>query len=371
VVNARTLVRIAFGLTLLIAGGVLAQVRGWPPFYPHGNKVALENISAQAQVVAAPYSYSPAAIYEWPHVGTQKTQYYDGAGSARARDLLYLGAGNSGVARTVWFTGIGALSNWTDMSKYDIRIYTGAGNIANTAAPDTAHMTCKIPLGILTGGVYDALRAAGTVETPVVDYQVMAAGAAVSLNIPIPFSNGILIQLWNNTTNAVVSCAYHWTSYEVGASSFPYAGWVLRAQTKVATVAAPDTATTFLTVPSGTAGMLVGLFSSMSSDEEIAYVEGNWRFYPDGVTEPWETSGGEDIFGVNAYVFTAGEVTHENWGCTHTLQDEAPFVAESYRIFRRDPLIWSSGMIGTFQRPADVNPGAYTMKVLTLYYADE
>ncbi|MFH0829249.1 MAG: DUF2961 domain-containing protein [Candidatus Kerfeldbacteria bacterium] len=327
--------------------------------------------------------FTPQDIYRFPYVGPQKTDWWDNYPSTvhptTPNYLLYLGEGKSGVVRNIWSVGstIG-FSDWTDVDDYELRIYVGAGNIADTANPPTQYLTAQIPLGMLMGGVYDTTKTPGQVyQTAVMDYSG-GSNIALTLSLPIPFENGILIQYWNRTgtPQPVTGLSnYHWVSYEEGTSSFPYQSWRLKAATLRNTMNYNDPESTFLNV-SSKPGMLVGIFASFKptgdqTNQPDPY-EGNWRFYTDGSGDPvWQTSGGEDILGLNPFYFSAGEIATQNWGTTYW---DGVSKSESYRLFVQDPIIWQNGIRGALQNGlynAGSSDPMFEANILTLYYAEK
>ncbi len=319
--------------------------------------------------------YTPQDILRFPYVGTQKTDWFDGSAEATALHggttpnyLLYLGAGQNGVVRQIFSVGNNNLVDWTDMDDYELRIYTGAGDLTalQRANPPSQYLDAKIPLGILLGAVYNTNKPANQpIETAILDYS-RSQDAVMTFNLPIPFENGILIQFWKISPEAVNTSlgAYHWVSYETGTTSFPYQSWRLKASALHHTTVNDENGATFMDV-SGKAGMLLGLYSSIKSVAGLGedFNEENWTFYPDGETNPvWQVSGTEDMFGLNPYYYSAGVQTHMNWGTTFI---DTP-AYESYRLFVRDPLIWQNSLRGFYPTTGE---STLDLNILTLYYA--
>jgi hypothetical protein len=389
VVNARPVVRLVFfGALMLIAGGVLAQVRGWPPFYPRGRNVALENISAQAQDAIPATSLD--IFNDFGYVGPPKTQWVDADSSRGDSCVFYLGAGNSGVVRSVWMSGTG-WNTLDSLCNYELRIYVGAGDIVNKSNPPAEHLCATLPMSTLLGVEYKRAGTDTVVSTRMMDYTLLSplGTVALQLHLPIPFENGIAIQVWNNAWNAIVPgvaedsehgdlarviADFSWVGYETGVSTSPYQHWRLRSASLLRhVVTAADTATDFMNVASG-AGKMVAWFVSVKDSSTIAagdgapnWAEGNWRIYPDGaVGSPWETSGAEDLFGTNAYWYTLKERLTPNWGTTH-FEKNGRFT-EGYRMFYGDPVVWNNGVRCALQQNA-TNPKPYVLNITALYYS--
>lgn len=327
--------------------------------------------------------FTPQDILRYPSFGTQKTDFYDNYSTAQhptePNYLLYLGAGKNGVVRHVFTVGMTPVfTNWTQINDYELRIYTGAGNIADTANPPSQYLDAQIPLGVLMGGVYDAARVKNiSVETSIIDYMRADSNVTFTLNLPIPYQNGVLIQIWQKSPSQVFTGLgkYHWAAYEEGDTTFPYADWRLRASTATGTMNLNQTEKEFLNEPSG-AGMLVGLYSSFKPINDSAtmpdYLEANWSFYMDGsLTADWQTSGGEDIFGLNPFYFSAGEKGDQYSGTTYWDVDTS--ISEMYRIFTRDPIMWRNGVRGTYPNAVlDTNGSIAILEtnILALYYSE-
>lgn len=320
-------------------------------------------------------------IYNFPTIGPTQTQWKDAsAGNRPDSCLFYLGAGNSGVVRELWFTGD---YNSEDPNGVEIRIYVGQGDVANFSSPSwasSAYLMARIPLGPFLGTLYGAAGSNVPRETAILDFSQAADATAftVGLKLPIPFENGILIQMWRWQTNVNVDVLvggalnpYSWCSYETGSSSSKFQHWRLRsAPIYRKRVAATDTATTIFTTAS--AGQLVGVYSSVKDSANAgtaAYIEGNWRFYADGAATTdaptWETSGYEDLFGMNAFGFANGENVKWTWGCTDTSSTSARFQSEAYRLFTQTPVRWTKSATMTLQNPS---AAAYRIDAAILYY---
>lgn len=326
--------------------------------------------------------YTPQDILNrFPRVGTPRTQTSENI-TAPNGTFLYLGAGQSGVVRSIFGTSF-ALADWTDMNDLEMRVYIGAGDITNLAAPPAEHLSAVIPLGPLLGAVYHAAPAPNTLySNRALDYTrgvgPSTSGDSFCWRLPVPFEDGILIQIWSRGgVPAVVPHVmndYFWTQYEVGSTSFPYQKWRLKARSLLAhTVVTEDSETTIFDAP-GEAGMLVGVFASMrglfTDAGPYMYLEGNWRLYLDGESAAsWETSGSEDLFGVNTFYFQLGEVQTPNWGVTYLSVADV----EAYRLFYDDPIIWANGgrlaIQNTVGEWAEPDTDVTELNILALYYA--
>lgn len=318
-------------------------------------------------------------LERFPRLGSSRSDWWDGIGSedapgqqilheSRPDYLIYLGAGNSGVVRGIWGASM-HLPTWGSLNDYELRIYTDAGDIENVLAPPAEHLTATIALGPLLGAVYDTARGACTFSTPILDYfnggtAQQSDGFALNLRLPIPFANGILIQVWKRTGIPAVDPSlfgdYHWVTYELGLSSWAGMQYRLKAASVHGIhVASQDEAVVLNT--NGKDGLLVGVFASASAS---IVVEGNWRGYADGESVAgWQTSGYEDLFGVNPYAFSGGEQQGPYAGVTHIGETGI----EAYRLFLRDPIHWMTGFKLAHQR--DQNEGGeWDLSAVALYY---
>ncbi|MDO8684906.1 MAG: DUF2961 domain-containing protein [Armatimonadota bacterium] len=313
----------------------------------------------------------PQGILDYPHCGTPKT-YWSETGAEKA--ILYLGAGNSGVVRTLWFTadmGNPGGCDWTQLAADNARlkIWTGLGTLADPEALPEAAPDVDIPLATILGGHYDPVGptglatrlfdAAGLADPGGLQYSYM-----LQLNVPIPFENGVLAQITSTDTYGFHLPGYRWAAYELGAlPSWRYKDWRLRSAS-FSGAATTGQQKTLMSVADGP-GMICGLWVSASnSGGNLVFAEGNWQFKTDGSeTVNWETSGMEDIFGAEFYGFAPGVKATPYWGLTY----KASAAYEAYRIFTRDPIIWSDGIVGLWQAPAF--GGTLTLDTLYLYYA--
>jgi hypothetical protein len=378
-VNRRRAGLVTFGALMLLAGGVLAQVKGWPPFWPHGTRVQSAALYAYASEPYAGYSTPQDILTRYPRLGTPRNQWDE---NGKTRNLLYLPAGSNGVVRNLWFAGIDSLSGYTDLDNYELRIYVGPVAEADTLAPPSEYLSAQIPLGLLCGTVYDVERGNATVTTPLLDYQSNTGGTfkvfSIQLNTPIPFQNGVLLQIWERDPVRPVIATWKWCTYDVGTTTFPYQTWRLKAATYRGILSYTDPYATFMDVASGS-GILLGLWASIRATPDgpsrnTDFLEGNWMLLPDGETSAtWQTSGCEDLFGTNCCYFSGGEQVHDGWGLTYFDADTARF--EGYRTFVRDPIMWTDGIVGRWQNYLYSADSADTdvtdVNITTLYYGSQ
>ena len=331
-------------------------------------------MDSDGRILVADGLFRPQDILNFPSVGTPRTAILEGA-DPEPGAMLYHGAGVDGVVRNIWLIAVIAGPNWSDIAAdAELRIWTGLGDVADRTAAPAEEPTCRINLKTLLGAHYDATGPTAPRGNGILDMRKTPKGPVsaliMQLTTPIPFRNGVLIQLFAEhpdvTPAALILPSYQVIEYELGSlADFPYADWRLRAASHSAVVPHGDTAT-FLNVPADK-GMLVGTFVSVDGQADNLFLENNWAFRPDGsATDIWQTSGSEDLFGMEAYYFEAGAFCADQWGCYY--KDAAQFQYEAYRLFTKAPIIWRNGMVGRWVRTDD-NTHDVQLDVTTLYYA--
>jgi hypothetical protein len=330
----------------------------------------------------------PQRILAYPHFGTLKSQFVD-----LGQDLtymFYLGAGESGVIRNLWFLANG--SSWANLNTMMVRIYTGLGTVADKANPTAgkaagSYTLTSIPLGTLLGAHYGAAPAAGVaVNTAFLDYQFGAGNdAAIQLRLPIPFSNGCLIQLWTTVPQTI---SYAWASYDSGAlPAWEFADWRLRTGLHDADIPLGGGGTFLNEI--GKPGMMIGFFAALrhTADADpftLTFLENNLSLWPDGAdtsgSPTWQTSGLEDVFGTMPYYFAvtadgAHLIYNQDYGCTaiHDPGEEGvnmPGYVCAYRWFAKDPVMWRNGCVGKVPNTeAAGSISGMTAHLMAIYYA--
>lgn len=340
-------------------------------FDPNGNlKVSLQ----------FPLVNMPQAIYQYPYCGNTRGYAIDADNPQAQHYMLYLPGGTGGVVRSFW-TLLPALGGWTDMlhpdlgQGVDIAIWADCGDVplAQLSALDPAAQRMK--LWHLLGGLFDEVGP--TEANPRVNraYDLYFDGTSCALHwkLPIPFSNGILIQVIQNGAPIQVGCS--WVHCEAGGMpNWEYKDWRLKFNTLWDTNITyndpnPPATVTFLDIADGP-GMIAGIFSNGNAETGAmpTWMENNWQFKIDGSpTVNWQTSGFEDLFGISPFYYQSGVQLHEYLGCTY--RPAGTNKVASYRIFaERDPLIWTDGIQGlwTYGPQGD---GTAELSVVTAYYA--
>jgi hypothetical protein len=294
-------------------------------------------------------------IYQYPYCGNAKTQHYDG-GVITQPYQFYLTEG-SGVVRSFWTLMP------SDPATKNLRIWVGAGDIADLSSPPADKLLVDIPLKTLLGMKWGTLS---TSEKCTFGFDFDDGG--ITWWLPIPFEDGILIRFDDTVSTLPNDHGYCWTSYDSGViPDWPYNAWRLKSGGYSGDLAAEATAT-YLDEADGP-GMLAGLFFGgyQATAEAGQFLENNFELRMNGSeTSDWQTSGAEDLFGLNPYYFSKGVRTTRNWGCYYA--DGTDFKYEAYRWFERDPVIWHAGCQGLFTAGNGlVNP--LNLDIYTLYYA--
>jgi len=189
---------------------------------------------------------SPDEILK-PRIGPEQTQQFAGFEGAEQRYIFYLGAGNEGVVTEAW--AVLDVSEWSAIKSknYELRVYSDCGDVADLTDPDESKLTARFPLRFWVGGTYDPDEPAGDRIHAVDGLECGYLDPAVSkqvyirLKLPVPFSDGCLIQLWtasgldttvipNQAELASPHCLYCWARYQLGSlSGLTNPQWRLRA----------------------------------------------------------------------------------------------------------------------------------------------
>jgi hypothetical protein len=334
--------------------------------------VAATNVqSAIAELASEKRPWRPEHVladYPSPVGAVRKCYHRDGDAGADPY-LFYQGAGEQGVVRRIWC--LFALSNMLELSlsDYRLRIYTDLGNIADFTNPGTP--TADIPLDLLLGGSFGS-RDAGSGDIDqrgagYIDSYLDAQSGELVLRLPIPYSNGCLVQLWYDagSGSAPENTTYTIAEYDDGAlPSFPYSTWRLKCAESTGALAYQATRT-FLNVASG-AGIVIGVFGGFdSANSDFSFAENNVVFAIDGVAAAWESSSLEDFFQA-PYFWQRGTDIRPEYG-TYYVDGSSAYQVETYRWVN---IPFSDGIVGTWANNHTAYQEAMTAaNFLTLYYA--
>jgi len=293
---------------------------------------------------------SPVELLGATHIGPTASTIYHGANPGY---WLNLGAGASGMVRQMEFTSLPGSNNWRVlMTNFYLRVYVDAGTITNLANVPAAAMLVNAPLAVLFGDKYrpgqtSFIQATGSRYTGISELwdSTNANGAfTFNLNLPMPFTNGILVGLFDARINAFCAYGYSYVSYEQGQLPADLRGW--RLSSGLASGSYGDlNRITFLNATN--AGELVSIYASFRhSNNSRTFLEGIWYIRSDGFQAPLGCAGGEDMFN-NGYYFSFGPQLTYNYGTVHL---ETPFAVEAYRHFSgADAFYWRTGATAFFQ----------------------
>jgi hypothetical protein len=323
--------------------------------------------------------FQPQQIYNYPHCGTQKTKVVDFQHpNDVSNSILYLGEGESGVVRQFW-TVFPVGYTWTSMVllRPEIRIYVGAGDITDFAAPPAENLVCTLKLFDFLGATYDGDRVGVQMRSNSI-YDLFYDGTNVTFKFkrPMPFENGILIQFVDTDSGLVLDTGISWATYETGdMPHWRYRNWRLRSHYATKTLEhraeAPFDSIKWLDVASGE-GMVDSLFFNIADVNASAMpicLENNFEAKVDGSeTINWQTSGFEDLFHAEPYYFLAGEKIYPDWGVTF-IEGTNQLPISGYNVFGiYESFIFKNGCIGTVTLSQDDGTDV-DMNFTTLYYA--
>jgi len=342
--------------------------------------------------------FSPALLLNYPSVGSSRTMFRDGEpnidseGSIEDKYLLLLDANAAGVVRNIWFGLDSSWANpameWSDLETWRLRVYTDCGTVNDLNSPPAECLDIDIPFAALVYSYYSPEpNITRTVETDYLEAMYLsydlpneskATGVVVSFKYPIPFSNGILVQIGRLDQSIWVpygspnETLYSWASYEEGnLPSDPGDRFRLKTGRWDGTTSDPNGAR-FLDEPNGMGSAAFLWFSSSSLDADA--LENNWTFRPDGSEETlWQTSGAEDFFGIhNVYYFLLGAYQDRQAGCVYRSESDDPNLpntgVEAYRTFNTDPVVWSNGCTGFLP---NIYSDTLSGHITFLYYQEE
>lgn len=359
-------------------------------------------------------------ILDYPPVGPSYTQWRDGTtassttGATVGPHLLKLDAGTSGVVREVTFImSLGGSWTLADIINMHIKVFADCGTLtgADLTTPPADYLVADIPLSAVFGTYFipgtsytDLTGRGGSGSTSAANYVQCKVGKidahltmdnggyestdaiAVTIKYPMPFSNGIYIQLgqyygvaqeWtplDGTTGA-----YTFVTYDLGALPVGRLGQYRFRTSSWSGVIDSTHNATFITKASGY-GCAAAVYCSLQAEnvnEASLMLEANWSFKTNGgSTYNWQSSGGEDIFGTRGvYFFQAGAFIDGDGtgGCFYKLThgEAAKMTIEGARSFHETPIQWSSGVTGMLPwynggaSPSNVGDGHVTF----VYYS--
>jgi hypothetical protein len=312
-------------------------------------------------------------VLRFPCVGSSKSYVNDVYG--RTGTLLNLGAGERGVVRTIWFCVLDESAGWNTFGPLDVnsrlRIYVDCGTVADPNNPPSDKLAVDLPLCALAGRFFvNRWTLPAVLETAIheVGWSPTIAGwfnqeYSFQLRLPVPYSNGILIQHGKLVDgNWIVAPAYQWSwvGYESGPLPSDERGrYRLRSSFYHGTLTGEQTAT-FLNRASK-AGFLVALFASQNAANGAAW-EGNFAFKLDGDPNvTWQSSGACDLFGTQNSWWGPGVAQGQYSGTiVKAFDTNYAGVHESYRIFTTDPVNWKNGVVGQWPNLAGITESYIT-----------
>jgi hypothetical protein len=293
---------------------------------------------------------SPVELLASTHIGPTTSTIYHGSNPGY---WLNLGAGASGMVRQIEFTSAPGSNNLRVlMTNYYLRVYADAGTITNSTTAPAENLLVNAPLAVLFGDKYrpgetSFLQATGSRYlgcNEIWDSTNAVGSFTFSLTLPMPFTNGILIGLFDAAANSLNQYGYSYVAYELGRLPADLGGWRLRTGLASGSYGNFNNIT-FLNATN--AGELVSLYASFRHlNNSRTFLEGIWFIRSDGVQTPLGCAGGEDMFN-NGYYFSFGPQATYNYGTVHL---ETPFAVEAYRHFSgADAFYWRTSATAYFQ----------------------
>jgi hypothetical protein len=253
-------------------------------------------------------------LLDYPNIGPTRSQYHESDGMDEPTlsdcNILYLGATTSGVVREIFFTPTFGFYegnpydfqfDGTMFSNVYFRIWVDAGNIADLSVAPSTNLAIDIPFAALAGSYAKQTNTDVRIEFPMFESQFFGTSdMSMSWRIPVPFTNGILVQI-GTLTNGLWSprmALYNTATYEIG--SLP-SGRIGRMRVKSKNyhgkLVENGNTPNLITEENGYGVVVMGLYSTtiMVTNTPMA-IEDNWKF-TDGSGAVTMYSGTEDIFG--------------------------------------------------------------------------
>jgi hypothetical protein len=293
---------------------------------------------------------SPVELLSATHIAPTTSRIYHGSNPGY---WLNLGTGVSGMLRQIEFTSGSGSNNWrVYLTNFYLRIYVDAGTITNLGTAPAGSLLVNAPLAVLFGSKYRPADKSFLQATAsryldlneMWDSTNVTGSFTFNLTLPMPFTNGVLVGLFDANANGFSQVGYSYVSYEQGQLPAESGGW--RLYTGLASGSYFDFGNmTFLNATN--AGELVSIFASFRhSNNDRSFLEGIWYIQSDGNQAPLGCAGGEDMFN-NGYYFSFGPQVTYNYGTIHI---ETPFAVEAYRHFSgADAFFWRSSATAFYQ----------------------
>lgn len=347
---------------------------------PTGNIAATDVQAALAELDNGKRLWSPTDVLSYPAFGVRKCFPRDlrhtDAGNLDPY-LFYQGHGKAGCVRRIWFLFLLDNTFVLHLQNYRIRIYADCGDVADFANPGTP--TADIPLDLLFGGRYRLLDLAangpidqenmGPISCHFDGDPVLNNGVSVVWELPIPYSDGCLVQLWYDDLGgggfAAQLPTYSMAEYDDGdLPASPYEAWRLRSA-ETSGALAYEATRTLMDVESGS-GLVCGFFAACDGATGPEYAENNVIFRLNGDEgNTWESSSLEDIFN-NPYYWSRGFRIGPRFG-TFYAEMTSEYQFQSYRWLE---IPFESGCVGLWTNNYPTYTTAVEAEFLVLYYSD-
>jgi hypothetical protein len=329
-------------------------------------------------------------LLDYPNIGPTQSQYRDKMSNdpfiLSDCNILYLGAGKSGVTREIFLTPViqtvdaGGFTfsrvPVSQLSNLFFRVWVDAGNIADFANPPAEKLAVSIPISDIAGSLATQTNTLTRIEFDAFESQVVNANGtninfSVSWQIPMPFTNGILVQIgvMTNGTWFPRVANYNTATYELGALPSGRLGRMrVKSSTYNGRMLVDGQTPVLISEPSGYGALAIGFSGSrvvdVVDDTPVAAIfESNWAFI-DGSSVTNTYSGSEDILGAMAVFGFA-------YAKDGTRNGNASILNVSYGLSNWAEL--GSGLYFAFsmqRRPAYWRNGVTATKVIDPYWYD-
>lgn len=356
-VSARQLSQIDAYLLCAIVGGSTPQaaVTASIGFQALSDRQLQNVIAYELSLIAAGADRGAGLVLDPPHVGIGRNYPGPFVGSNTSTNQIFVAPGLSGQIRSLFVhTDVaGGHGVMTNLQWLNLRMYPDCGSTTNP--PSAANLAFDVPIGLLLSDFYrntitnnnrSIVRDSAFIHSVDVSTNV-AFGASQQtfiLKMVVPFTNGIMIGLYNTFSNNWWPFGYFNANYETGTLAYAFNNYRLRSA--VYTNYALQATNITLASITATEGLVAGVMMAINNISGVAgeITDGNsFKFVTGpGVTNTW--SGGDDLVDSTWGFSGTGEFGHSDVGVLHCFQNVATGqrVVEFYRWFVRDHFTWSN-----------------------------
>lgn len=259
-------------------------------------------------------------------------------GSTSTGYIFYDPATNGLVREFSIVSSVNADSQFLLSTNIEVRAFVGFGTATNTLIPDLNYLVFRLPVRVALGCQFQTNRPAYAATSNPSYFQIRNSrwidSKVSQLNgnwylrckVPMQYTNGMELILWDATRNTRVTNGWFTTVYERGTVPPPFTGYLTRSTvfSNIVFGSAGSGTNNTVLATNGGPGVYVGtMVSGQADDADVGWLESKWTFVMDSNPALWQSSGGEDYFH-NPFYFQWH--VSDNWSSsiTGTGQDQSP-----------------------------------------------